>query len=386
MKCLEVVLKTVETCNLNCSYCYFYVHTSLEDRKISKFNKKIISSEVINDLVIFLKAGIKELSLEKLSIAFHGGEPLLQNKEQFNNMCRLFTDELAPIVDLYLVVQTNGICINNQWLELFEEHNVDLGISIDGPEKYNDIYRRNFSGLGSHAAVEKAIRKAQEFFNKRNLRQLHTITVINANSSAKEIFDYLAQDLKVKSMSFLLPDLDYNKYLNDRQAFDSEVFRYGKFMVELFDAWIANDDPSINIPYFKKLVKFLIMYKIKLSEDDVPSTGLFNSMPIITVYHDGKIGPADDYITRGVRHCENSTLSNTSLEGFMHSAKFKRLRKYETQAPKECLSCEWLNVCGGGTVSHRYTDENGFDNPSLYCKALIMLHSHVLSEIRSGAL
>lgn len=35
--------------------------------------------------------------------------------------------------------------------------------------------------------------------------------------------------------------------------------------------------------------------------------------------------------------------------------------------PYSCGSCIWRNVCKGGYLQHRYSDERGMNAPSVYC-------------------
>jgi len=53
-----------------------------------------------------------------------------------------------------------------------------------------------------------------------------------------------------------------------------------------------------------------------------------------------------------------------------------------------CQSCPVVRTCGGGLLTHRYRDGNGFDNPSVYCRDLLLLIStiqeRVLSDLRAA--
>jgi len=44
---------------------------------------------------------------------------------------------------------------------------------------------------------------------------------------------------------------------------------------------------------------------------------------------------------------------------------------------KQCMACPLKEVCGGGYLSHRYSHKNGFNNPSLYCRDIIRLVTHL---------
>lgn len=385
MRFLEVILKTVETCNINCSYCYFYVDTDKYDRQISKKNKKIISSCTIENLIKFLKEGIDSLSIDLLKIVFHGGEPLLQNRSEFDDMCSKLVNELSKNVNLQLGIQTNGICINSYWLELFNKYKISPGVSIDGPEKFNDMYRKDFTGRGTYQRVVKSIRKVQEFIRLGKIDEISTISVINAKYPAKELFYHLAHDLNIKAMSFLLPDYNHDSFIIHQNETGLSIRDYGIFMCELFDAWIENNDDAVDIVFFRQIVSLLMGSKRILMVDTGPVVE-DDELPVLTVYHDGSITPDDTYMTtdRGI-NCKQMTVEKSTLKEFINSKEVRLLKEIRKNTPKTCKSCKWLKICNGGASINRYSGENGFDNPSIYCEALKMIYEHIYkSLIKNG--
>ena len=78
-KSLTVIVKTVERCNLNCSYCYFFNGLDKSYKKRPKF----ISKLTIDNLIMFLDNAIKIHGVDDLVIGLHGGEPLMQPKSDF---------------------------------------------------------------------------------------------------------------------------------------------------------------------------------------------------------------------------------------------------------------------------------------------------------------
>ena len=48
-----------------------------------------------------------------------------------------------------------------------------------------------------------------------------------------------------------------------------------------------------------------------------------------------------------------------------------------------CLSCPVQSVCGGGHYAHRYREDTGFRNPSVYCADLKKLIEHIESRVRA---
>src|SRR5690348_2479110 len=56
-------------------------------------------------------------------------------------------------------VTTNGVLIDEDWLDCFETHGISVAISLDGPAHVHDAHRRTFQGNGTHASVEQAARR-----------------------------------------------------------------------------------------------------------------------------------------------------------------------------------------------------------------------------------
>jgi uncharacterized protein len=47
-----------------------------------------------------------------------------------------------------------------------------------------------------------------------------------------------------------------------------------------------------------------------------------------------------------------------------------------------CKKCSLVSICGGGYYPHRYSEKNGFNNPSVYCTALTNLITHIQGRIK----
>lgn len=143
---LTIVLKTVERCNINCTYCYFFNGID----KSFKQHPPYISFETIKKITKFLKEGSKDLNIQRVRLGIHGGEPLMQKKTSFDEMCNYLRDELEPDVKVTLTLQTNGMLLDEEWINLIIKHNIGLGISIDGPKEYHDKYRVDHFGKGTY--------------------------------------------------------------------------------------------------------------------------------------------------------------------------------------------------------------------------------------------
>ncbi len=61
---LNIVLKTVERCNLNCTYCYFFNGLNQSYLKRPKF----ITKSTIDTIANFINDGVQSLNIQDITI------------------------------------------------------------------------------------------------------------------------------------------------------------------------------------------------------------------------------------------------------------------------------------------------------------------------------
>jgi len=370
---LEVIFKTVEACNCNCSYCYYFGNN---DRYFKHKDKKIVSEDTIKEIAHFLKQGVKSLDLGLIRIIFHGGEPLLQKKSDFDKMCDIFTKELSSCTEIQLGVQTNGTLITKGWCDLFNKYKIGPSISIDGPKKCHNAYRVNHIGKGTYDDVVNGIKLVQKHTKKHTFCP-GTLTVINPEFSAKEIYRHFSDDLQLTFMDFLLPHLNHNTFPLYQQRTKLTIDDYGNYICDLFDEWVKDNNPEIDIRILKIIMRLLAGVKYTYLADFGPAP-LIDMLPIITINHDGSLSPDDSYITtrEGILST-GFTVNNTTLNDFIKLPIFEEIKNIRKIIPDECLPCQWVKICNGGFSITRYSAENGFNNPSIYCSAFKKIYMHI---------
>ena len=98
------------------------------------------------------------IALPAVQVILHGGEPLLAGRARLRRIIAELRSALDGICHLDLRIHTNGVLLNEQFCELFAEHDVKVGISIDGDRAANDRHRRYADGRSSYDKVIRAIR------------------------------------------------------------------------------------------------------------------------------------------------------------------------------------------------------------------------------------
>lgn len=351
IKQLEVILKTVERCNLNCSYCYFFNHSDKSYKKHPPF----INAQTIVETAKFLRQGCLDLGISTLLIEFHGGEPMLQPHSAFDQMCTTFSDYLADHVNLLFTMQTNGTLVTDEWIDLLAKHDVCVGVSCDGPKENHDRFRLDHQGNGSFDSMAKGLKSLQKAHISHRIQPPGLLCVINPHQNARSIYRYFREELEVMSMDFLFPAVTYDTSNENPNL-------YGKFLCDLFDAWVEEDDVDVNVRILESTLRLLLGKQSILSI----SGPIIDNYQGITISSAGDIGSDDSLRSADPSFLvTEKTVRNTTLTQILQHPTFELVKNAINQLPSGCKSCCWQNICRGGHILHRYSRDNGFDNSSL---------------------
>jgi uncharacterized protein len=369
---LEVILKAAERCNLVCSYCYYFFSAD----QSYKSRPGRVSRAVIDQLARFLAEGAAAVDLPAIKIVFHGGEPLLLRKADFEYACERFRRDIRVTTDILLSVQTNGVLIDDEWVDIFRRWGVSVGISIDGDREVNDRHRVDRRGRGSHARIVEAIQRLKAAAQDNPWLEPGLLTVLNADADIRRIYSHFVDELGARAVSTLLPDCSHDDGIpNGRSAED-----YGHILCHLFDMWIEKDEVEL-----REVHRLLGRFQKSASQKSARMPVSRN--PVVVVQSDGSLSMDDSYIPAQkwrATAAPGSVFSDT-LEGWLSSAAYDELASYYRAVPTGCSDCAWRNVCGGGDLENRYSSERGFDNPSIFCEGLKIFYLHVTRYlVRNG--
>lgn len=355
---LQIILKASELCNIDCTYCYYYKLGSQSYlKKPKKFDLAALAS--IHE---WINMGAKEVELQRVRFCFHGGEPLLLPKREFANICRSIISEIEEVVPVRFYVQTNGTLIDSEWIKLFEEFKVDVGVSLDGDKEANDRYRLDKLGKST---FDKAVRGLKELLNASETGKLNNpgvIVVVNKDIDLVASYRFL-RSLGIKRLSFLFPD-------------DSSVEEnYSDVLLGVFREYLKEDDISVRIRNFDDVL-------VGFQQGQRPPSCRNN---IFVVRSDGRFAITDSYMP--VKELFDSIgefdPTKVSLKDAIESEVFDFVERAHSNLHVTCKSCKWVGVCRGGDLEDRYRTSGDFCWPSRHCDTLYDLYegmSKMLSD------
>ena len=296
--------------------------------------------------------------------------------DRFRAYCELFVFYLEG-VNVGFLIQTNGVLINEEWIQVFKDYKVCVGVSIDGPEAENDKYRLSNSGEGTYAKTVAGLKKLQQAFEGEYAHLgPSVISVINPLFDYKKIFKHIHLDLKVNTLSFLLPDCQHDTGL----PIGSTAERYGDILCDILDAWDETGQKA-NVRQLDDLFSHFQMRRPEIEvAGEIEDT---KSNQIIVVQSDGSISIDDTYMValewRNAQETPN--VSGEELKTYLSRPIILEIDDLNMTLPETCQSCCWANICKGGDLENRYSRKNGFNNPSVFCGGLKTFYAHTISHL-----
>jgi len=362
-----ILIKVASRCNINCTYCYVYNMGDDNWKRLSKF----LEEDTIEGIVDSFHQLIK-YQKRIFSVVLHGGEPLLLGKKK---LAYLLTRLRSVLPQNYPIsLQTNGILISDELMDICYANSVSIAVSIDGPAHVHDKFRVNHQNSGSYQEVITGINKlwqhpASDFLNAGLL------AVIDPKSDPKEVYDFF-KSVRPPSVDFLYRDGNLSSLPYGKSTLDS--IEYGEWMKGLLDVYLLDDDP-LPIRIIDDMLKVLLGGQVSKEGMGMTDFG------ILIIDTDGTLTKNDTLkssFNGADRFSQKINIKDGRLIEFINSADFHDYKEMQRPISQKCLSCPILNICGGGMILHRWSDEEGFNNPSVYCSDQMYLIEYMKSSIK----
>ena len=357
---LNHIIKIASRCNLNCSYCYVYNQADTTWRE----RPSVMSRETFAATIERIRRHCRRNGQDTVILAFHGGEPTLAGSARFAWMCGHARERLQGIASVTISIQTNGTRLDADWLSVLREHEVQVGVSLDGPKDINDTFRVDRRGRGSHDAVSRGIALLTEAG-----MPFRILSVVQLGADPLRVHHHFLE-LGCRSICYLLPSETHDTIGPIRD-------RYGPtpcadYLIPIFDDWWFNSSIEVSIRELWNIARVVMGGSSQLEMIGNPP------LRFVCIETDGSIQGLDK-----LRSCEDG-LSTMPLN--VHDADFSEIGAASPfharvmaglPLPTGCRACPERETCAGGHLPNRYSTARGFDNPSVWCADMLKLFAHV---------
>lgn len=329
---MKFTLGLTHNCNLSCKYCY----------SGSKF-KKDMSLDTAQKAVDF---GIERaIPGQILDFSFFGGEPFLCFDLMKDITGYIREREKKVENPVRLSVTTNGTILNQSILDFLKKENVDLCISIDGPENVHDLNRCREDGTGSFGQVLKNLKIAIEQLEELQVNAVYGPETVDQLADSVSFFVQLGI-----SVIHLNPNIFAPWPVEAYPKLENSFMKVAEYYVQSYE---RGEEIAINF-IDSKVVLFL---KGGYAAGDICGMGEteYGFAP------SGNIYPCERFI--GEDDGSSFCLGNVHT-GLDHES-LCSLLCHRGNHNEECKSCDWQRYCMNwcGCTNYHLTGHTDFVSP-----------------------
>lgn len=336
-----LIVQPTSFCNLDCRYCYV-PNREVKDRLPGADLRLILEN-------INLALG------DEFELQWHAGEPLTAGKSfyrQANATIRAF--EASRGVRVHQLLQTNGTLIDDEWCEIFNEFEIGIGVSIDGPQPLHDLNRRARSGMGTHQSVMRGIDLLRR--HGRNPAALSVVTLETIRNA--ELWFNFFVDNGFDRLGFNIEEIENANFATSFGQSDTYDAQFRAFIEETFALYLRNRE-KIDVREYRNVVQ--ILQEIRKNKDFRRTPEEAKKGQISTVDRLGNVYPYSPEFAGIYAPAFNGftigNLKNDSLNDIFKSEAAARIDDAISRSVERCRSeCAYFQLCGGVFFSNKFAE------------------------------
>ncbi|MDR3314468.1 MAG: anaerobic sulfatase maturase [Oscillospiraceae bacterium] len=313
---LSILIKPASSaCNLRCRYCFY-----------QKPARAFMALETLEQLV---QTALQSAE-GSCTFAFQGGEPTLVGLEFYRALLAFQQKYNSKKLKIENTIQTNGVLLDDDWAAFLAASDFLVGLSLDGPRKFNDANRVHQDNTGSFDAIMQAAARL-----KKHGAPFNILSVVTAQAARQpeEIYAFF----KKKGYDFL----QFIPALNECPGHHNlKPGQYGNFLCRVFDLWYQDfaRGEKIDVRFFANLVQMAAGY----APEACGMCGRCTPYPVVEA--DGSVYPCDFYVTEEWKLGTVCVDLNTLLQ----SEKARQFAAPSLLMQEDCRACPHAFLCRGG--------------------------------------
>ncbi len=368
------------TCNLDCSYCFFLSKEMLYPGSRSRMADELLET--------YIRQLLEAHTIPDVVVAWQGGEPSLMGLPFFERSIELVAKYRKPGQNVHYTFQTNGTLLDDAWAAFFKEHDVLIGLSIDGPRALHDAYRVDKGGRPTFERVMRGLRVLQAHGVEYNV--LTTLHRANAEHPI-EVYRFLRDECGARWIQFIPIIERYTdateewKSWRDRPLYKQEganvtersvtARQFGRFYNAVFDEWVAHDVGTVYVQLFDVTLEnwysgstSLCIYK--------PACGTALAME-----HNGDVYSCDHFVEPKYKL---GNINERPLIDLVSSVRQEWFGQNKLRSlPKYCRECDVRFACHGGCPKDRFIETpDGEPGLNYLCEGYKLFFHHTAEPMR----
>jgi uncharacterized protein len=330
-----IILQPTPYCNINCSYCYLG----------HRDEKRLMAREVVEALreKIFCRMSPRSAPI----VVWHAGEPTAAPIEWYEHAYSRLLDVAPPQTSF--AMQSNGIAINDRWIDLFRRTNTNVGLSIDGPQRFHDARRRTRNNKPTWQLAVRALRRLQDSGFDPGV-----ITVLHPDGlECPEDYFAFYREHGITQISLSVDELEG---ANKTSSFVGRDFKVAitAFVIAILKQAYRDNFP-LHIREVERIAQKLVGIELSENEQVEPWAA-------IVVAADGGVSTfSPELMEMSAPGYDNFVFGNIlegDLDDFSNTQAFLRASREIAQGVADCKrSCRYFALCGGGSPVNKLSEK-----------------------------
>jgi uncharacterized protein len=280
-------------------------------------------------------------------VVWHAGEPTAAPIEWYEHAYSRLRD-VAPVQTSF-AMQSNGVAINDRWIDLFRRTNTNVSLSIDGPQRFHDARRRTRNDKPTWQLAVRALKRLQGAGFDPSV-----ITVLHADGlQCPEDYYAFYRNHGITQISFSVDELEG---ANKVSSFAGRDFKPAitAFILAILEQAYRDNFP-LHIREVERIAQRLAGVELSENEQVEPWAAL-------VVAADGGVSTfSPEFMEVSAPAYDNFVFGNIldgDLEDFAQASTFLRASREIAQGVAACKkSCRYFAVCGGGSPVNKLSEK-----------------------------
>ena len=377
------------TCNIDCTYCFFLSKEALYPNDKQRMSEATLET--------YIRQLLESHRTPQVTVAWQGGEPTLMGLDFFRRSIALVEQYRRPGQQVQHTFQTNGLLLDDDWCAFFKEHNVLVGLSVDGPLEIHNAYRLDRGGRGTFDRVMQGWQHL-----RRHRVEVNILCTVNAANEkhGRDVYRFFRDELDAHWMQFI-PIIERatpetlqiaNLGWSDRPGSKRLLYtqegdlvtersvggeRYGRFLVDIFEEWVRRDVGRVYVQLFDVTLEAYFGQHLLCVHAPTCGYGL-------ALESNGDLYSCDHFVEPRFLLGNIHKTHMLSLVESPEQRKFGEDKRDTLTA--QCRQCEVRPLCNGGCPKDRFArSKDGEPGQNYLCAGLELFFKHTAPVMRTMA-
>jgi uncharacterized protein len=360
----EFILQPTSFCNMNCDYCYLPLRQAR--RRMSRDTLSLIFQAIFSSSLI----------ADHVRIVWHAGEPMTMPIRFYEEAFQLIEQHNPCNIPFTFVFQTNGMHITQRWCDFINTHShqIDISISLDGPQPLHDAYRVDRTGRGTFARIMHNI----DLLQANGIFPTALMVLTRETLASPDALWQFLLERGIRSVAFLLQEAlgaVQEIPLNNQDDLES----YRAFLRRI----LALRETCQHPPFIREIDG--LIEHLTTAEHQVHSQAN-TPLAVISFDCDGNISTlSPELLTLGhprYAHFLFGNVSQNRLEDVLSHPTFQHVNAEVQRGVAMCKeTCEYFVFCGGGSPVNKLSETGTFAaTETTHCRLKIKTTTDVVME------